>query len=88
MPQIGAPEIGAFEAKNTLGALLDRVQQGEEIVITRHGRPVARLIPNSGGIDRGQARAATERIRARAAQLKVGPFDWKSLKEDRDAGRP
>jgi len=34
-------QIGAFEAKNTLGALLDRVEQGEEIVITRRedGRP-------------------------------------------------
>jgi prevent-host-death family protein len=88
MPQVGVPEIGAFEAKNTLGTLLDRVQQGEEIVITRHGKPVARLVPNSGGIDRGQARSAAERIRARAVGLKAGPFDWKALKEDRDAGRP
>ena len=32
-------EIGAFEAKNTLGSLLDRVERGEEIVITRHGKP-------------------------------------------------
>jgi prevent-host-death family protein len=40
-------EIGAFEAKNTLGSLLDRVQRGEEIIITRHGKPVARLVPNS-----------------------------------------
>jgi prevent-host-death family protein len=88
MPQIGASEIGAFEAKNTLGALLDRVQLGEEIVITRHGKPVARLIPNSGGIDRGQAKAAAARIRARAAELKAGPFAWNALKEDRDAGRP
>jgi prevent-host-death family protein len=88
MPHLGAREIGAFEAKNTLGTLLDRVQQGEEIVITRHGRPVARLVPNSGGIDRGQARAAAERIRARAAQLKGSPFDWETLKADRDAGRP
>ena len=38
-------QVGAFEAKNTLGALLDRVVQGEEIVITRHGKPVARLAP-------------------------------------------
>lgn len=38
--------VGAFEARNTLGALLDRVEQGEEIVITRHGRPVARLAPS------------------------------------------
>jgi prevent-host-death family protein len=81
-------EIGAFEAKNTLGALLDRVQQGEEIVITRHGRPVARLVPNQGGIDHDQTRVAAARIRARAAQLKMGRFDWETLKADRDAGRP
>jgi prevent-host-death family protein len=81
-------EIGAFEAKNTLGTLLDRVERGEEIVITRHGKAVARLVPNSGGIDREQARAASLRIRARAKKLKLGPFDWPSLKADRDAGRP
>ncbi len=80
-------EIGAFEAKNTLGALLDRVQGGEEIVITRHGKPVARLVPNAGGIDRTQARAVVKRIRARATQLKT-PFDWLDLKHDRDTGRP
>ena len=36
-------EIGAFEAKNTLSALLDRVEKGEEITITRRGKPVAKL---------------------------------------------
>jgi prevent-host-death family protein len=82
------PEIGAFAAKNTLGSLLDRVERGEEIVITRHGRPVARLVPNHGGIDHSQTRAAAERIRARAAQVKAGRFDWQALKADRDAGRP
>jgi prevent-host-death family protein len=80
-------EIGAFEAKNTLGSLLDRVQDGEEIIITRHGRPVARLVPNSGAVDRTQARAASERIRARAATLGAG-FDWEALQRDRDEGRP
>ena len=80
-------EIGAFEAKNTLGALLDRVQGGEEILITRHGKPVARLVPNSGGIDRAQALVAAKRIRARSSQLKV-TFDWNLMKEDRDQGRP
>ncbi len=80
-------EIGAFEAKNTLGALLDRVAQGEEIVITRHGRPVARLVPNAGQIDRAQANAAAARMRARAQNLKVR-FDWDAMKADRDAGRP
>ena len=81
-------EIGAFEAKNTLGALLDRVERGEEVVITRHGKPVARLSPHSGGIDRLQAQAAAERIRARAKSLQLGPFDWEALKQERDQGRP
>jgi prevent-host-death family protein len=80
-------EIGAFEAKNKLGALLDRVEQGEEIVITRHGKAVARLVPNAARIDKLQAMAALERIRARAADVKDG-FDWEALKADRDAGRP
>jgi prevent-host-death family protein len=80
-------QIGAFEAKNTLGSLLDRVEDGEEIVITRHGRPVARLVPNAGAADRTLARAAAARIRARAATLSGG-FDWAALKRDRDEGRP
>jgi len=80
-------EIGAFEAKNTLGALLDRVQGGEEIVITRHGKPVARLVPNAGSIDRAQEQAASRRIRSRAARLGFR-FDLQTLKADRDAGRP
>jgi prevent-host-death family protein len=81
-------EIGAFEAKNTLGTLLDRVQEGEEIVITRHGKPVARLVPNAGGIDRSRVQSAVERIRARARSLRAGEFNWDALKADRDAGRP
>jgi prevent-host-death family protein len=81
-------EIGAFEAKNKLSALLDLVERGEEIVITRHGRAVARLVPNVAAIDPGQARAAFERIRTRARKLKAGAFDWNAFKADRDAGRP
>jgi prevent-host-death family protein len=80
--------IGAFEAKNTLGALLDRVERGEEIVITRHGRPVARLGPVSVTADRSSARAALARLRARARSLAAGPFDWETYKSDRDLGRP
>lgn len=37
--------VGAFEAKTHLSSLLERVAQGEAFVITRHGRPVARLGP-------------------------------------------
>ena len=80
-------EIGAFEAKNKLGMLLDRVELGEEVLITRHGKPVARLVPSTPRIDKLQARAALERIRARAVNSKA-PFDWDALKTDRDTGRP
>jgi len=62
-------EVGAFEAKNTLSALLDLVERGEEVTITRHGRAVARLVPPKPGIDRDQARAAAARLRARAKAL-------------------
>lgn len=37
--------ITAFEAKTRLGRLLDRVQAGEELLITRHGLAVAKLVP-------------------------------------------
>jgi antitoxin (DNA-binding transcriptional repressor) of toxin-antitoxin stability system len=37
-------EIDVSEAKSTFDALLDLVEQGEEIVITRHGRAIARLV--------------------------------------------
>jgi len=38
-------EIGLFEAKTHLSALVDRVERGEEFHITRHGHVVARLAP-------------------------------------------
>lgn len=38
-------QISVFDAKNRLSALLDQVERGEEITITRRGRPVARLVP-------------------------------------------
>ena len=65
--------------------LLDRIENGEEVVITRHGKPIARLVHNR--IDKPQALAALKRIRTRAGNLK-GDFDWTTLKADRDAGRP
>ena len=45
-------EIGAFEAKNKLSMLLDLVERGEEVTITRRGRPVARLVRAGHAPDR------------------------------------
>jgi prevent-host-death family protein len=82
-------QVGAFEAKNTFGSLLDRVEAGEHIEITRHGRPVAQIVPRPAitAEQREIARAAMERIRQRAKEMKLGPFNWEEWKAYRDEGR-
>ena len=50
--------IGATEAKTHLPRLLDRVARGESLTITRHGKPVARLVPVMGDRDRAREAAA------------------------------
>jgi prevent-host-death family protein len=40
-------EVQASEAKTHLPQLLDEVERGETVVITRHGRPIARLVPEA-----------------------------------------
>jgi prevent-host-death family protein len=79
--------IGAFDAKNTLGTLLDRVERGEEIVITRRGKPVARLVPVFTQPDPERARNALARMRIRAEALKGNRFNWAEWKQYRDEGR-
>ncbi|HEY5607381.1 MAG TPA: type II toxin-antitoxin system prevent-host-death family antitoxin [Alphaproteobacteria bacterium] len=54
--------IGAFEAKNKFSELLDIAESGEEIVITRNGKPVARLRPYTVKPGSPEAIAASERI--------------------------
>ena len=57
-----ASSITALEAKTRFGRLLDRVSQGEEIVITRHDKPVARMVP-VGRPGRPEVRAAVAGLR-------------------------
>lgn len=80
-------EVGAFEAKNKLSALLERAERGEEIVITRRGRPVAKLVPFQSAPGSEQARLAAERIRELARVMRRGKFDWEEWKRYRDEGR-
>ncbi len=58
------PTIGSFEAKTHLPALLERVQKGERITITKHGVPVALLVPAeiSARKDRKQVIAALKQF--------------------------
>jgi prevent-host-death family protein len=80
-------EFGAIEAKNRFGQLLDIVERGEEVTITRHGREVARVVPAKHPVNREEARAAIKRIRERAEQAKFGQFNWLEWKAYRDEGR-
>lgn len=41
-------QVGVYEAKTHLPSLLNDVERGESVTITRHGRPVARLVPVRG----------------------------------------
>lgn len=81
-------EVGVFEAKNKLSELLDRVERGERVTITRRGKAVARLMPPEGKRDVARAREAMRKIRELAKELKLGPFDWEEWKKFRDEGRP
>ncbi len=81
-------EVGTFEAKNKLTSLLAQVEGGEEILITRRGRPIAKLVPAHAGFDQAKAKEAAMRIRDRAKKLKLGAFDWEEWKAYRDEGRP
>jgi prevent-host-death family protein len=44
---VSTSSIGAYEAKTHLPGLLAKVEQGDSVIITKHGRPVARLVPVS-----------------------------------------
>lgn len=75
--------VGAFEAKTHLSQLLEEVSQGEEVLITRHGHALARLVPH----DASQA----ERRRAAIARLRSfrrgRRLEGLSLSDLRDEGR-
>lgn len=72
-------EIGAFEAKNRLGTLLDRVERGEEIVITRRGKRVAKLVPVGPGFDRAKAKRAIAGLIEASRGLSLGGLKIKDL---------
>jgi prevent-host-death family protein len=75
--------VGAFEAKKHLSSLLDRVAEGEEVVITKHGKPVARLM-SVARADRDRVNDAFEKLKLLRKRTTLGGLSWQAL---RDAGR-
>ena len=75
-------EIGAFEAKNTLGALLDLVESGEKLAITRYGKAVAYLTPVEPNFDRKKARRAVAGLLKASRGVTLGGLTIKELIEE------
>lgn len=76
-------EVGSFEAKTHLSELLERVRAGEQVLITKRGKAVARLVPveDESGDSVKQAIDGLKTLRSR---LSLGGDNWKNL---RDTGR-
>ena len=75
----GNNTVGAYEAKTHLSELLEKVEAGEEITITKHGTPVARLIPVKRGASPGERVAAIQRIQKLAMGLSLDGLKVKDL---------
>ena len=75
-------QVGVYEAKTQLPRLLEEVEQGETVTITRHGRPVARLVPI-----RGRRRSIHETIEAIEQFRESHTLDGISIRELIDEGR-
>ncbi|HEU5078775.1 MAG TPA: type II toxin-antitoxin system Phd/YefM family antitoxin [Opitutaceae bacterium] len=78
-----AKTVGAYEAKTTLPALLAFVGRGREVVITKHQRPIARLVP----ADAPSRRDATVFTRIRALHSRLAIPKGATAKELIEAGR-
>ncbi|HEX7383388.1 MAG TPA: type II toxin-antitoxin system prevent-host-death family antitoxin [Burkholderiaceae bacterium] len=77
--------IGLFEAKTHLSELVARAEAGEEVIITRHNKPVVRLVRFDADTASSAERSAAVEQLLRAARGRTLGLDWKAL---RDEGRP
>ncbi|MFM8932540.1 MAG: type II toxin-antitoxin system Phd/YefM family antitoxin [Gemmataceae bacterium] len=75
----GESMIGAYEAKTRLPQLLERVEAGEEIIITRHGHPVARLVPCEPQQSLRGRKETIQQIRDLASRNNLGGLKAKDL---------
>jgi prevent-host-death family protein len=80
--------IGTFEAKTHFTKIITQVISGEEILITRRGKAVAKIIPIKETFDRDTIKAAIFRLRKLAKEMQLGSFDWDEWKSYKDEGRP
>ena len=75
----GANLVGAYEAKTHLSELLEKVEAGEEFTITKHGSPVAKLVPVRRKASAEERTAAIKRIQALGSSLSLGGLKVRDL---------
>jgi prevent-host-death family protein len=71
--------VGAYDAKTHFSELLEKVEAGEEITITKHGTPVARLVPVAKIYTPAERREAIERIKTLSKGLSLGGVKIRDL---------
>jgi len=71
--------VGAYQAKTHLSELLEKVEAGEEIVITKHGAPVAKLVPVKKEASTQERAAAIRRIQKLGTRLSLTGLKIKDL---------
>jgi prevent-host-death family protein len=76
--------IQASEAKTKFLSILDEVERGESIIVTRHGKPIARIVPEVE-IDRERVERAIERMHA--LRQRIGKLSLEEILSARDEGR-
>jgi prevent-host-death family protein len=74
--------VGAFEAKTHFSELLARAAGGETIVVSKHGAPVAKLVPLSQSAPGPDAARAFAEIVAARPNIRLGGAESKALKQD------
>jgi prevent-host-death family protein len=75
----GMSDVALFEAKNRLSELINRVEAGEEIAITRRGKVVARLVPPAPEEANQRARDAIANLRASRKGVSLGRLNSRDL---------
>jgi prevent-host-death family protein len=71
--------VGAYDAKTHFSQLLERVESGEEITITKHGTPVARMVPVKKASTPDERRAAIQRWMETSKGLSLGGLKIRDL---------
>ena len=76
--------IGCFEAKTNFNKIINNVISGEEVFISKRGKPVAKIIPIGKSFNTERVKNAFLRIHNISKEMNLGKFDWEEFKSYRD----